>query len=370
MELQKNRIAIVAPSENAYSETFIQTQKEGLKGEVFYYYGGKLPKYLENHGPLLSSFTSLVNKLKRFFKVSSFNAKEEAFMKSLKRNRIQVVLAQYGPTASCILKLCKHINIPLVVHFHGYDASIKSVLEQYNNYTNVFQYASKIIAVSKEMQDKLVNIGCPKNKIVYNPCAASSEFAKVTPKFLKKQFVTIGRFTNKKAPYYTILAFKKVVELHPDALLIMAGEGTLLNTCKNLVSFYKLENNVRFIGVISSQDYMGLLEESLALAQHSITASNGDMEGTPVAILEASAAGLPIVSTFHAGISDVVLNEQTGLLCEEHNVISMSKNMLRLIEDVSLAKTLGAAGKLRIHKQFSLEIHLNKLQEVLESSII
>ncbi len=368
MDLQKNRIAIISPSKNSYSETFIQQQKNGLEGRVFYYYDGALPKYLENDGLLITPYISFVNKLKRLLKLSQFSAYEMAFIKSLKKNKIQVILAQYGPTGHRILEICKLLNIPLVIHFHGYDASVRDIIKQHNNYTEAFAYASKVIVVSKQMEKKLIALGCSTEKIVYNPCAPHDDFLKIEPKFLKKQFVSIGRFTNKKAPYYLILTFKRIIELHPDARLVMAGNGALLNTCKNLVSIHKLGNHVEFLGVIDKQEYMNLLEESLAFVQHSITADDGDMEGTPVAILEASAAGLPVVSTIHAGIPDVIEHAKTGLLSNEHDVNAMSENMLKLIDDLTFAKTLGASGKTKISTQFNLKNHLKILQSTIESA--
>ncbi|WGF92745.1 glycosyltransferase [Aequorivita marisscotiae] len=366
MDLQKSRIALVSPSKHSYSETFIQVQKHGLRGNVFYYYDGALPKYLENYGLLLSTSISVVNKLKQLLKLSQFSANEAAFIKSLKKNKIQVVLAQYGPTAHRILNICKFLKLPLVVHFHGYDASVKSIVEQHNYYKEVFEYASRVIAVSKLMQKKLIALGCNAQKVVLNPCAPHSDFFKVDPKFAKKQFVSVGRFTNKKAPYYIILAFKKVVKTHPDAQLIMAGNGALLNTCNNLVSFYGLENNVQFIGVIDREVFINLLEESLAFVQHSITAEDGDSEGTPVAVLEASAAGLPVISTNHAGIPDVIENGKTGLLSNEHDVKTMSENMLKLIDNLALTKQLGASGKVKVQEEFNLEKHLEVLQKTIE----
>ncbi|MFD1163094.1 glycosyltransferase [Hwangdonia seohaensis] len=366
MDLQKSRIAIVSPSKHSYSETFIHAQKNGLKGDVFYYYDGALPKCLEGYGLLLSTSVSVVNKLKRLLKLSQFSANETAFIQSLKKNKIQVVLAQYGPTAHRILNICKFLKLPLVVHFHGYDASVNSTMEQHNNYKEVFEYASKVIAVSKHMEKKLITLGCDAEKVVFNPCAPHNDFFKVDAKFTKKQFVSVARFTNKKAPYYTILAFKKVVEAHPDAQLIMAGNGALLNTCNNLVSFYGLENNVQFIGVIDREVFINLLEKSLAFIQHSITAEDGDSEGTPVAILEASAAGLPVVSTVHAGIPDVIEHGKTGLLSNEHDVKAMSENMLKLIDNITLAKQLGTSGKTKIKTEFNLEKHLKTLQKTIE----
>ena len=93
------------------------------------------------------------------------------------------------------------------------------------------------------------------------------------------------------------------------------------------------------------------------------------MEGTPVSILEASIAGLPIISTYHGGIPDVVLHEQTGLLCKEHDVNTMSTHMLQLLDDVAYAKQLGAAGKQHIKENFSLDRHIDVLNNTLSTIV-
>src|SRR5690554_2937532 len=106
-------------------------------------------------------------------------------------------------------------------------------------------------------------MGCRKEKLGYNVYGPQPECSTVVPSSTKKQFVAIGRFTDKKAPYYTILAFKKAVENHPNAKLIMAGDGLMMNTCKNLVKYLGIQNQVEFPGVISPEIYKVLLSESL-----------------------------------------------------------------------------------------------------------
>src|SRR5690606_12738307 len=244
--------------------------------------------------------------------------------------------------------ILKNSGIPVVVHFHGYDASINNVIKSCNYYKEVFEFSKKIIVVSHVMEKALLALGCPKSKLLYNVYGPQKIFETITPQFSKKQFIAVGRFTNKKAPYYTILAFKDIVKTHPDARLLIAGDGSLLNTCKNLVHYYKLTESVKFIGVISPEEYRNILKESLAFVQHSITADDGDMEGTPLAVLEASAAGLPVISTYHAGIPDVVIHNETGLLSKEHDVESMAKHMLAVMNSLALAKQMGLAGKLRV----------------------
>jgi len=369
MVSQKNKIAMVSPSFNAYSETFIQAQKNGLEAEVFYYYGGSLPNYLENFGTLLNVRNLLFYKIIKKVKLTKFSPNELAFIKSLKKNKIQLVFAQYGPVGERLVKICKYLNIPLITHFHGYDASVYSTIENCKNYADIFNYSTYIVAVSIAMKKRLSELGCPDEKLVYNTYGPDKIFTNLNSKFTEDTFIAIGRFVEKKAPYYTILAFSKVLEKFPNAKLVIGGDGNLFEVCKNLVSYLKIENNVLLPGVFSKEDFVHYLENSLAFVQHSITAINGDQEGTPVAILEASSAGLPVIATFHAGIPDVIINEETGLLFNEHDVDAMAQKMMMLLENKELAKKLGRNGKDNIQSNFSQERHLKFLDGLVYKAI-
>ena len=362
-------IAIVSPSQNIYSETFIQEQKKGLRGKIFYYYNGEVPQALEGFGTLTNRAVTWSIKIKRKLGFKTFSIAETAFLHSLKKNKIQVVLAQYGTTSFRITKICKKLNIPLITHFHGYDASIKSVIDNCENYKTVFEYSSFVIAVSLYMQKQLIALGCPEEKAIYNTYGPNDSFLSVDPKFTNSTFVAVGRFVNKKAPYYTLLAFKKAHNRFPEAKLIMGGTGELFESCSNIVKAFGLEDAVLLPGIINQTQFVGYLSEGLAFVQHSITAQNGDQEGTPVAVLEASAAGLPVISTKHAGIPDIIIEDETGFLVNEHDVDAMAAKMMLLLENKKLAKTLGNNGKERIKNNFTLKRHLDVINLLIEKSI-
>lgn len=367
--MKNARIALISPSQNAYSETFIQAQKKYLKGTIFYYYGGVVPTQLEGGTIRLPLFSRIFFKIQKKFKLTPLSFKEYALAKSFQQQNITVVLAQYGTTAHQLIRVSKLLNIPLITHFHGYDASTFSVLQNHKNYKDVFDYSSYVVAVSKKMEEKLLSLGCHKDKLVYNTYGPQPEFLEVQTTYAKKQFIAIGRFTNKKAPYYTILAFKKALEKHPDAQLLMAGDGVLFDTCKNLIKYYNLENNIKLLGVISPSAFRAYLSESIAFVQHSITPLTGDMEGTPLAVLESSAAGLPVVSTNHAGIPDVIIDNETGFLVDEHDVNGMALKMIEILDHPQLAVKMGAKGKLHITSNFSLEHYLNGLEEIIAKAV-
>lgn len=362
-------IAIVSPSQNAYSETFIQKQKNGLRGKVFYYYKGEVPQIIEGFGQLKNRSITWSIKIQRKLGFKTFSVAETAFMHSLKKNKIQVVLAQYGTTADKIVNVCKKINIPLITHFHGYDASVERVIENCNYYKSVFDYSTYVIAVSLSMQKRLIELGCPKEKVIYNTYGPDDLFLNIVPQFNESNFIAVGRFVNKKAPYYTVLAFKRVHEQFPSARLIMGGTGELLEACVNLIKVLKLQDVVLLPGIIDRTQFVEYLSKGLAFVQHSITALNGDQEGTPVAILEASAAGLPVISTKHAGIPDIIIEGETGFLVEEHDVDGMAEKMILLLKNKELAKILGNKGKENVKKDFTLKRHLSFIDDLIQRTI-
>ncbi len=368
-------IAIISPNKNAYSETFIQAHKNLLKGNIHYLHGGNIPTNSDKNGNLMKYYwkhhflLKLLKLLPAFFYHKLKKQTNNDYLKFyLKNEKIEIVLAEYGVTGAVNLELLKELNIKLIVHFHGFDASVKQVITKYKTaYKEMFEYANSIIVVSNVMKQKIFELGCPEKKLVLNTYGPNQLFLDIEPIFSKKQFIAIGRFVDKKAPYYTIVAFQKVLQKHPDAKLIFGGDGFLINTSKNIAKMLNISKNVIFFGVIPPEDFKKYLKESLAFVQHSITAENGDMEGTPVAVLEASAAGLPVISTFHAGIPDVIINEETGLLVEEHDVDGMAKNMLRILDDIQLAGKLGEAGKKRVIENFTMEKHISTIQKLIDN---
>src|SRR3546814_21143924 len=100
----------------------------------------------------------------------------------------------------------------------------------------------------------------------------------------------------------------------------MAGIGPLWQQTKELAARLNLEKAIDFAGVLTHEQVYERMKHTRAFVQHSVTAAAGDSEGTPNSILEASAAGLPVVSTRHAGIKEAVRHEETGFLVEEHDV--------------------------------------------------
>lgn len=361
-------ICMVYPIKNAYSETFIKNQIERLPFNVKSLYGGWFPTYKDGDVPLTPLLLQKIDYLReRYLDLSGNCFRNKAFISYLKGNKIDVVLAQYGLTGIEIMDLCCQGNFPLVVHFHGFDSSQHQVLSKYKTqYIRMFEVASAIISVSTEMTQKLINIGAPADKIYCIPCGADTKlFTETDPSQNAPIFVSVGRFVDKKAPHLTILAFNNVVGVCKNAKLIMAGDGELYGPCHSLVKALNLTSNIEFLGSCTHEQVVKLMQSARAFVQHSVTAFDGDSEGTPVAVLEASSIGLPVVGTKHAGIKDVVVHGETGFLVDEYDVNSMAEYMIKLANEPELAKRLGLNGMNIVRADYSLEISIRKLSEVL-----
>jgi colanic acid/amylovoran biosynthesis glycosyltransferase len=360
------KIAVITNIPYEKCETFVKLQIDNLPFPITHLYGYKHPfikdgTSIKNNRSKLSSF---------IYRIFENQIHEYQTYKTLKNEKIELVLAEYGTVGAYLTGVCKKLKIPLIVHFLGHDAVRKSVLEQHGEaYKKMFAYASRIISVSNVMSQKLIGLGCSPEKIVYNPCVPHDNFFEVNPHFTKKQLIAVGRFVEKKAPELLIRSFNKVLQYHPDTQLVIAGEGQLLAQCKQLTRELHIEENVIFLGIISPKTQRAYFSESQIFVQHSITASDGDMEGTPVAILEASAAGLPVVSTLHAGIPDVIIDGETGYLVKEKDIENMANRIIELLNDIPLAQKMGAAGKDRIKKHFTSQHYINKLTDSIINAV-
>jgi len=372
------RVAVVNINQAKYTETFIHGMVSHLPFEVHQLYGGELPTYSLNEGDFISE--SKWNK--RWIEVvelllgkPSHYFLKKAILSYIHRHEVQVVLAEFGPVGASLVEICAQADIPLVVHFHGYDAYHQQLLLKHGEaYKQMFAYATSIIAVSKEMKQQLVVLGAAEEKIYYQPDFVNLElYRHVDTSSNAPVCLSIGRFAETKSPHLTLLAFKRVLSVLPEAKLVMVGKdggGELFEACHILVKSLGMDHAVTFKGVLPPSEIYGLMKSARIFVQHSLTTPlNGDKEGTPVAVMEASAAGLPVVATRHAGINDVVVHGKTGLLVDEYDIDAMANAIMELLQNDGLAQQMGAAGSEYIHHHPQVSHYIANLEQILKQAI-
>ncbi len=360
-------ICIIQPALNKVSETFIRAHVERLPGLVTSLHG-RIPCV---GGVSVLSQAVAARAWRKCGRVIARRTWEwertAGYLAAFRRFKPDVVLAEYGPTGVAAMEACRIAKLPLVVHFHGYDATQRDVLEGHRDaYGRLFDQSVAVIAVSRAMQERLIAKGCPENKLHLNHYGIDcAQFGGADPAGAPATFVAVGRFVEKKAPHLTISAFAQTAKAIPNVRLRMIGNGPLLAACRDLAEGLCVSDRINFLGPQPSGVVQEEMRQARCFVQHSVEASNGDCEGTPVAILEAGASGLPVVSTRHAGIPDVVIERRTGLLVDERDVGGMAKAMTELALDATLAGGLGRAARDHVSANYTVERSINRLATIL-----
>lgn len=366
-------IAIVTPNRGKWSETFIAAHIDRLREAELVLTDGELPTKLGSGESVLTSTTGyqIRNRWEHhvlgWSMVKMLHARIGTLMK---KRKIEIVLAEYGRTGEAMLSICQQLDLPLVVHFHGVDAHHTGTLKKYDHYRRIVAGASAFVVVSRVMEQQLLSLGAPREKVFYNCYGVDvgafevGDVAASPPHLL-----AVGRFVEKKAPLVTLMAFAKVLQQRPDARLTMVGKGPLWEGARQLVRVMGMEDNVDIPGIRTSSEISALLRSSRAFVQHSVVTEENDHEGTPLAVLEAMASGIPVIATRHAGIGDVVAHGERGLLCEEFDMEGMARNMLAVLNDVEMATRMGAAGRAYVVKHHRVEDQVGALQHILEQVV-
>ena len=374
----RRRVCVVHLVPDDVTETFAHAHAERLPCDVSLVHGDKRrPLYVDGR-PIFSrrlgprSLRRAQRAARSWRGIDAEAATNLAiYTRAFSRARCDAVLAEFGHVGVDAMDACRHLELPLIVHFHGFDAYARRVLDRYGSrYPQLFQQAAAVIAVSAPMRDALLALGAADEKTYTVPYGVdTTRFLGAVPDRAEPVVLAVGRFVEKKAPQLTIEAFASASQQHPSARLRMIGDGELLPACRELTERLGIEEKVAFLGPQPHDRVAEEMQRARVFAQHSIVARDGDSEGTPVAIIEASATGLPVVSTRHAGIPDVVIDGKTGFLVDEHDVVAMARHLERLVVDPVLAMHLGRAGRRQIEDRFTIESSIASLWAIILQAI-
>lgn len=282
-----------------------------------------------------------------------------------------VALAEFGTVGVAVAPSCRESKTPLVVHFHGYDASSALGWPGYAAcLPQLFETASAVVVVSRMMRRRLESVGCPSRKLHVVPCGAPLDFFSSPAETLRQpcQFLSVARFIPGKGPLLTLRAFSRCLQSDPSLHLTMIGEGPLLEVATALVAELGLSDAVDLLGPRSLEEVRQWMSRSAVFLQHSITSSSGWVEGWGVSLAEAAASGLPVIATNHGGIPDQVIDGETGFLIREGDWEAMAEKMLLLVRDPIRRHAMGEAARRNIEKVGNLAVQTGRLRQVLEEA--
>jgi len=296
------------------------------------------------------------------------NPLHRRFRRFAAQHRIGFILAEFGWVGTDLHEVARALGIPMFCYFRGADASRDLHDPRYRaRLARMFESIDGIVTVSTALRDNLAGYGLTHRRSLVIPSGVDTQrFVAATKE--PDLVLSVGRLVPKKAPLTTIDAFAVAARSHKGLRLEIIGEGELEAACRSRVAALGLAGRVQLLGRRSHEFVASRMSVASIYMQHSVTAADGNTEGTPTAIQEAMAAGAAIVSTRHAGIPEVVVDGHTGLLVDEHDMDAYAAGLLRLATDHAFRLRLAAAA--RRFAQSELEVtrlHLRLEQAILEA---
>ena len=309
-----------------------------------------------NKTPLLKAlnpfrFGRSVLSLRRFYLAANFA--------DLGLENFDVVHCQFGPygVVAAQLKQLGIVKGRVLTSFHGYDMSqhLKKVGE--NVYQTLFQIGDGFLPISDYWRERLISMGCPRDKITVQRMGINTDmyqFQQKPQSGAPIKLLSVGRLVEKKGIEFALRALAQVKPDCPDFLYYVAGNGPLMSNLEALTSELGLSNQVKFLGWQSQAQIVDLMRESDIMITPSVTARDGDKEGIPMVLMEAMASGLPVISTYHSGIPELIEDGVSGLLVPERDVEGLAAALRRGLTQPETLAAYVVAGRHKVEQQFDL----------------
>jgi len=285
-----------------------------------------------------------------------------------------VIHAHFGRGGALALPLARALGLPLVVSFHGGDATkdkhyrrqlIPTIYQR--RLEQLKEEAALFVCVSEFIRRRLLDRGFPAEKLLVNRYGIEVEGAAEprTPD-APPTVLFVGRFVEKKG-IATLLDAMAILRAHGNPLrLTLVGDGPL----GPLVAARAKElGGIEQAGWLANTEVKERMTGALALAVPSVTAKAGDAEGLPNVILEAMAAGIPVVGSDSAGIAEAVAHESTGLVVAPGDAPALAQALARIADDAALRQSMALAGRARAVAEFSAPDQSRRLEQILLSVI-
>lgn len=277
-----------------------------------------------------------------------------------------VIHAHFGPQGVRIAPVAQKLGIPLVVTFYGSDISVKANDDFWaEKYLSLWPRAGAVTVLSEDMKRKAQASGCPSSKIsIIRLSCDLDEFAYKPPEHSVERILFVGRLVSKKAPLDALeavqLANAKGAGLHFEVV----GDGPLREKVEQYVTEHALDR-ITLHGRVPSDEVARHMRAADAFLLPSKTAPNGNREGTPTVLVEAQASGLPCVTTHHAGIPEMIPDENHDLLSSPGDVESMSSVLVGLSKaSADTIQDRARLGRHKVEQDFNLSREVQKLRSL------
>lgn len=295
-----------------------------------------------------------------------------------KKQNVVAIHAHQGKHSLDILPAAIKHNIPLIVHFRGRDSSTQTearFLKNKERYKSLINQGAGYFAVCHFLAEELKKLGFPEEKIhvLYGGLDLDlyPYFNHSLPKEGEIRILSVARLVEKKGFHTLLKAFHLIHHKYPRATLHIIGTGEDEEKIKGFIDEYQLNDRVFLRGAMDSLQISEELRDSHLFCLASETGKDGDVEGIPNALKEAMASGLPVISTFHGGIPELIEHKRTGYLAPEKDYIEFAKGIKYFLDHPEVWKIYTQKARQVIEQKFDLKkqiVEQQKLYSLIENT--
>jgi len=281
-----------------------------------------------------------------------------------------IAYCQFGYIGTKIAKLIKKGRGPqgkLVVCFRGSDIT-KHLKEELIQYRQLFGAGDLFLPVCDYFRRKLIFLGCdPKKIVVHHSAIDCKKFINKKKKLSRNgeiHIVSIGRLIGKKGLDDALKAVIRIIKKYPHVRYTIVGDGEMREDLERLIEKNGMKNKITLFGWANRDEVVSILNKADIFLLPSKTSSDNNKEGIPNVLKEAMACGLPVISTYHAGIPELVEDGVSGFLVPEGDIDQIAAKIEYLIKNKNQWSAMGKAGRKKIEQEYEIESVVNKLEKL------
>ncbi len=305
------------------------------------------------------------------------------FLYWLLKDKPSLVHAHFGPSGQRFLLLNTIATIPLITAFYGYD--INQLVREHpiwtERYLTLFRKGTAFLVEGSNMKRSLVNLGCPSEKILIHHLGADLGKIPFLPRQIAEdreiRVLMSASFREKKGLPYGVEAFARFRKANPGlkATLTILGDSSgktreeeQKHEILNLIEYHNMASSVRLLGYQPHEIFVRELYRNHIFLAPSVQASDGDNEGgAPVSIIEASASGMPVLSTRHCDIPEVIIDERSGYLVPERDPATLADRLQHLANNSGQWKELGSFGRNHVEREYDIRRQAASLEDIYDT---
>ncbi|MEK0312387.1 glycosyltransferase [Cohnella sp. 56] len=289
-----------------------------------------------------------------------------------KQMNFRLLHAHFGPDGVMALPLARRLRIPLVVTFHGYDATIKEAYARKSYYTHrnyirkralLQREGALFIAVSDFIRGKLIEQGFNPDKIIRHYIGVDTALFKPDPEVPRENIVLfVSRLVEVKGAAYLIRAMSEIQRELPDAELVLIGDGPQRAELEAMAA--SMLTKYRFLGTQPPAVVQAWMNRARVFSVPSVPLENGAEEAFGISFLEAASMQLPVASFRTGGIPEAVSDGETGLLSEPRDARALAADIRLLLTDEPLWQRMSMRGRERACESFDLIEQTRELERI------